>query len=91
MNALQAAELARNAKEAGLTKHRAALLKDIEAAAAVGENHISLDTPLQEDTITWLTGLGYKVVQPQQKYFLPSGAPMSSMTLVELILGSISY
>lgn len=70
---------------------RAAILRDIEAAARNGETSINVDIPLLDDTVTWLTALGYKVVQPINKYFLPTGAPMSQMVVVELILGSISW
>lgn len=91
MKASRAAFLAREAKEAGLNAHRNQILRDIEAAARNGETSISLDTTLTQDTEEWITELGYKVVQPINKYFLPTGAPMSQMVVVELILGSISW
>lgn len=91
MKASRAAFLAREAKEAGLNAHRSQILRDIEAAARNGETYINVDTPLLDDTVTWLTALGYKVVQPINKYFLPTGAPMSQIVVVELILGGISW
>lgn len=91
MKASRAAFLAREAKEAGLNAYRSQILRDIEVAARNGETSISLDTPLLDDTEEWITELGYKVVQPINKYFLPTGAPMSQMVVVELILGSISW
>jgi len=91
MKASRAAFLAREAKEAGLNAHRSQILRDIEVAARNGETSISLDTPLTQDTEEWITELGYKVVQPINKYFLPPGAPMSQIAVVELILGNISW
>ena len=91
MKASRAAFLAKEAKEAGLNAHRSQILKDIEAAARNGETYINVNTPLLDDTVTWLTALGYKVKQPEIKYFKSYGVPLDTMVSTQIILGSISW
>ncbi len=91
MKASRAAFLAREAKEAGLNAYRNQILKDIEAAARNGETYINVDAPLRDGTVTWLTDLGYKVVQPEIKYFKAYGAPLAALVQTQIIRGSISW
>ena len=91
MNAMKAAELTKQAKEQGLTPHRQALLKEIEAAANVGQSHITFEHPLNDDTVEWLQRLGYKVDQAEIKYSLAKSAPMSQMIVGNTHAGRISW
>lgn len=84
MNANEAKRLSNKAKDEGTNYQRNFILGRIKTAAYLGDTHIVLsftDIHLYEEDYLYFEKLGYKVIRPVVKYFLPKGVEISENEL----------